>query len=225
MIEPNFQASSPPADDAALVQLIVAGDRSAFELLMRRHNRRLYRLARAALRNPAEAEDALQDAYLLAFRSLHQFRGEASVSTWLSRLVLNECFGRRRRDHRRQTVVPITNSSAEIDVVADTQNEMPDQLTGREQVRALLESKLDALPQDFRIVFALRSIEELSVEETAQTLGIPEATVRSRHFRAKSLLRESLAREFDVAERDVFEFGGTHCDRIVAEVLSKIDAG
>jgi RNA polymerase sigma factor (sigma-70 family) len=225
MIEPNFQASSPPADDAALVQLIVSGDRSAFELLMRRHNRRLYRLARAALRNPAEAEDALQDAYLLAFRSLHQFRGEASVSTWLSRLVLNECFGRRRRDHRRQTVVPITNSSAEIDVVADTQNEMPDQLTGREQVRALLESKLDALPQDFRIVFALRSIEELSVEETAQTLGIPEATVRSRHFRAKSLLRESLAREFDVAERDVFEFGGTHCDRIVAEVLSKIDAG
>jgi RNA polymerase sigma-70 factor (ECF subfamily) len=224
MIETNPQAIAPPADDETLVRLILVGDRSAFELLMRRHNRRLYRLARAVLRNSAEAEDALQDAYLLAFRSLHQFRGDASVSTWLSRLVLNESLGRRRRDQRRQTVVPITHSPTEIDVVPDAADDLPDQLTGREQVRALLESKLDALPQDFRIVFALRSIEELSVEETAQTLGIPEATVRSRHFRAKSLLRESLAREFDVAERDVFEFGGAHCDRVVAEVLSKINA-
>ena len=225
MIDENTQAIAPPSDDRELIRLVVSGDRSAFELLMRRHNRRLYRLARAALRNATEAEDALQDAYLLAFRSLHQFRGEASVSTWLSRLVLNECFGRRRRDHRRQTVVPITSSPTEIDIVPDADDELPDQLTGREQVRALLESKVDALPQDFRIVFALRSIEELSVEETAQTLGIPEATVRTRHFRAKSLLRESLAREFDVAERDVFEFGGSHCDHIVSEVLSKIDAG
>lgn len=222
MNQSNPQTTATAADDATLVHQIACGDRTAFELLMRRHNRRLYRLARAVLRNSAEAEDALQDAYLLAYRSLHQFRGEASVSTWLSRLVLNECFGRRRRDNRRQTVVPITGAPAEIDVVPDTEDDLPDRLTGREQVRALLESKLDALPQDFRTVFVMRSIEELSVEETAEILGIPEATVRSRHFRAKSLLRESLARDFDVAERDAFEFGGAHCDRVVAAVLSRV---
>jgi RNA polymerase sigma-70 factor (ECF subfamily) len=101
-------------------------------------------------------------------------------------------------------------------------DDAPDQALARSQVRALLERKLDALPELFRVVFVLRSIEEMSVEETAQCLNIPEATVRSRHFRARSMLRESLAQAFDLAERDVFEFGGAQCDRIVASVLSKI---
>lgn len=189
---------------------------------MRIHNRRLYRLARAALRNPTEAEDALQEAYLHAYRSLHQFRADASLSTWLSRLVLNECFSRLRRGNRRQNVIPIVGSPAEIDSVADHEHDSPDRLAARAEMRALIEAKLDDLPEDFRMVFVLRSIEELSVEETAQTLGIRDATVRSRHFRAKSLLRESLAREFDLAERDVFEFGGARCDRIVEAVMSKL---
>lgn len=98
----------------------------------------------------------------------------------------------------------------------------PDEALARAQVRALLERKLDELPELFRMVFVLRSIEEMSVEETAQCLRIPEATVRSRHFRARSLLRESLAQAFDLAERDVFEFGGARCDRIVAGVMSKL---
>ncbi|MFL6619079.1 MAG: RNA polymerase sigma factor [Povalibacter sp.] len=219
----HANSTAGPADDMALVSRIVAGDRSAFEMLMRRHNRRLYRLARAALRNPTEAEDALQDAYLLAYQSLHQFRGDASVSTWLSRLVLNECFGRMRRDGRRQNVIPIVSSPIEMDTVANTEDEQPEQITDRVQFRELMETKLDELPADFRMVFVLRSIEELSVEEAAQVLDIPEATVRSRHFRAKSLLRESLAREFDLAEKDLFEFGGTHCDRVVARVMSNIE--
>jgi len=219
----HANSTAGPADDVALVSRIVAGDRSAFEMLMRRHNRRLYRLARAALRNPTEAEDALQDAYLLAYPSLHQFRGDASVSTWLSRLVLNECFGRMRRDGRRQNVIPIVSSPIEMDTVANTEDEQPEQITDRVQFRELMETKLDELPADFRMVFVLRSIEELSVEEAAQVLDIPEATVRSRHFRAKSLLRESLAREFDLAEKDLFEFGGTHCDRVVARVMSNIE--
>ncbi|MFL6551652.1 MAG: RNA polymerase sigma factor [Povalibacter sp.] len=219
----HANSTAGPADDMALVTRIVAGDRFAFEMLMRRHNRRLYRLARAALRNPTEAEDALQDAYLLAYQSLHQFRGDASVSTWLSRLVLNECFGRMRRDGRRQNVIPIVSSPIEMDTVANTEDEQPEQITDRVQFRELMETKLDELPADFRMVFVLRSIEELSVEEAAQVLDIPEATVRSRHFRAKSLLRESLAREFDLAEKDLFEFGGTHCDRVVARVMSNIE--
>ncbi|SAL25204.1 RNA polymerase sigma factor [Caballeronia cordobensis] len=211
-------------DDMSLARRIAAGDRSAIELMMRRHNRRLYRLARATLRNDAEAEDALQDAYLHAYRSMSQFRGDARLSTWLSRLVLNECFARLRRSARRQNVIPIVDAPdyAEHADAMTAHDDAPDEALARAQVRALLERKLDELPELFRMVFVLRSIEEMSVEETAQCLRIPEATVRSRHFRARSLLRESLAQAFDLAERDVFEFGGARCDRIVAGVLSKL---
>ncbi len=211
-------------DDATLIAQIRAGDRRAFERMMRRYNRRLYRLARATLRDEAEAQDALQEAYLQAYRSIGQFRGEAALSTWLSRLVLNECLGRRRRSNRRDGVVRIVSSDTDsrIDTVADDRADLPDHAAGRAQMLGILESKLDDLPEEFRTVFVLRSVEELSVEETATCLGIPEATVRSRHFRAKGLLRESLAREVDLAERDIFEFGGQHCDRIIANVLARL---
>ena len=221
MSDPAFDID----DDMSIARRIVAGDRDAFESMMRLHNRRLYRLARATLRNDAEAEDALQDAYLHAYRSMSQFRGDAQLFTWLSRLVLNECFARLRRSARRQKVIPIVDAPEFIDhadAMTSRENDAPDEALARAQVRALLESKLDALPEFFRIVFVLRSIEEMSVEETARCLNIPEATVRSRHFRARSLLRESLAQAFDLAERDVFEFGGAQCDRIVASVLSKL---
>ncbi|MDR5806893.1 RNA polymerase sigma factor [Caballeronia sp. LZ019] len=220
-------ATDSTNDELAMARRIVAGDRAAFETMMRRHNRRLYRLARATLRNDAEAEDALQDAYLHAYRSMNQFRGDAQLFTWLSRLVLNECFARLRRSSRRQNVIPIVDAPDFIDHAdtARTRDDAPDEALARAQVRALLERKLDELPELFRVVFVLRSIEEMSVEETAQCLNIPEATVRSRHFRARSLLRESLAQAFDLAERDVFEFGGSRCDRIVANVLFKLFGG
>ncbi|MFM0436304.1 RNA polymerase sigma factor [Paraburkholderia strydomiana] len=213
-------------DDLAIVRRIVAGDRPAFELLMRRHNRRLYRLARATLRDDAEAEDALQDAYLCAYRSLSQFRGDSALSTWLSRLVLNECYGRLRRHARRENVFPIVSSNtADLDLEAmhPSDSESPDRAVARAEMRALIERKLDELPESFRTVFVLRSVEELSVEETAQCLDIAEATVRSRHFRAKSLLRESLARDIDLAGSELFGFAGARCDRIVANVMSRID--
>ncbi|HEY3786100.1 MAG TPA: RNA polymerase sigma factor [Steroidobacteraceae bacterium] len=217
---------SPDAggDDLGLARRIAGGDRVAFEILMRRYNRRLYRLARATLHNQAEAQDALQEAYLRAYRSIEQFRGEAALSTWLTRLVLNECLGRLRRDARRHNVVPIVRSNTEIAMAATPapECEEPERSVGVAQMRALLERKLDELPEHFRTVFVLRSVEELSVEETAQCLEIPPETVRTRHFRAKSLLRESLAQEIDLAERDVFEFGGEHCDRTVATVLERL---
>ena len=212
-------------DDAALVGRVAHGDRSAFESLMRRYNRRLFRLARATLGNDAEAEDALQDAYLRIYRSIGGFRGEAALATWLSRLVLNECLARRRRDRRRENVIPWVSTEDNMTTVTSVTDDSaaPEKALGQMQMRAILERKVGELPESFRLVFVLRSVEEMAVEEVAQVLNIPEETVRSRHFRARSLLRESLAREVDLAERDLFEFGGSRCNSVVARVLACID--
>jgi RNA polymerase sigma factor (sigma-70 family) len=210
--------------DRSMANGIAGGDAAAFECLMRQYNRRLYRLARATLRDRTEAQDALQDAYISAFESMASFRGDASLGTWLSRLVLNECFARMRRNGRRENVIPMVSASRHVEstqMIVD-ESASPDNALGRLQIRDLLERKVDELPENYRIVFVLRSVEELSVEETAGTLGIPEETVRSRHFRAKSMLRESLAQELDLAEADLFEFGGDQCDRVVAAVVARI---
>jgi RNA polymerase sigma factor (sigma-70 family) len=219
-IADNFLAHE---DECAMARRIASGDHAAFELLMRQHNRRLYRLARSTLRDRTEAEDALQDAYVCVYRSIGEFRGEASLSTWLSRLLLNECFARLRRSARRQNVIALVSPNAPIEsTMAENEPEAPDTELARAQMRDLLERKLDELPENFRTVFVLRSVEEMSVDETAGCLGIPEETVRSRHFRAKTMLRESLAQELNFAERDVFQFGGAHCDRVVAKVLARL---
>ena len=212
-------------DDVSIAARVARGDTGAFELLMRRYNRRLYRLARAALRDDTEAMDALQDAYLCAYRSMGQFRGEAALSTWLSRLVLNECSARSRRSLRRDNIVPIVNTDPSMDAftrVPDS-GESPDDHTARLQIRQALERKVSELPETLRLVFVLRSIEELSVEETADTLSISQDAVRTRHLRAKSLLREALAKDIDLAQGDIFEFGGEWCDRVVATVLARIE--
>jgi len=222
----NETAPSPAEEDWPLAQRIVHGDRLAFELLMRRNNKRLYRLACVTLRDPAEAQDALQEVYLHAYRSMEQFRGEAALSTWLTRLTLNECLGRLRRDARRQNVIPIvrTNTDTAVEALPAPDSYRPDSSLDVAQMRELIERKLQELPEHFRIVFVLRSVEELSVEETARCLEIPEETVRSRHFRAKGLLREALARQIDLAERDLYQFGGEHCDRLVVAVLARLAA-
>ena len=223
---PSDSAGAEDAD-VALARRITGGDVAAFEGLMRAHNRRLYRLARAMLRDDGEAEDALQEAYLAAHRAIGAFRGDARLATWLSRLVTNECLGRLRKRARRENIFPIGSLDAGDDTEAAMSDSPqapagPDAALVRTQTRALLERKLDALPEIFRSVFVLRAVEEMSVDETAQCLGIPEATVRTRYFRARSLLRESLAQEMDLAERDLYEFGGRHCDRVVAAVLARI---
>lgn len=213
------------ADELSLAQRIARGERAAFEVLMRRYNRRLYRLARAALRDDAEAKDALQDAYFCAYRSIGQFRGDAALSTWLSRLVLNECAARRRRTARRENIVPMVSADPSMPAVAHVPDagEPPEHCTARAQMRSVLERKVGELPESLRLVFVLRSIEELSVEEIAATLSISPDSVRSRHFRAKGMLRESLAKEIDLAEGDIYDFGGVHCDGVVASVLARLN--
>jgi RNA polymerase sigma-70 factor (ECF subfamily) len=187
---------------------------------MRKHNRMLFRTARAILRDDAEAEDAVQEAYLRAYWSIGRFRGEAKLSTWLVRIVANEALARLRKGTRRAQIVPISND-VETDIPS---NDGPELRTQRSEIRRLLEEKIDALPEAYRSVFVLRALEEFSVEETAAALGIPEATVRTRFFRARSQLREALSREIDLAFDDAFAFAGERCDRIVAAVLARLAA-
>jgi RNA polymerase sigma-70 factor (ECF subfamily) len=207
--------------DVDLAARVASGDGAAFELLMRRHNRRLYRLALSVLRDAADAEDALQEVYLAAFRAIASFRGESSLATWLSRLVLNHCFARQRKAQRRAAIAPVVSMPSEIDIgpanAAD--GDTPDRALVRAELRELLERKVGELPEAFRTVFMMRCVEELSVEETAQLLDIPQATVRSRQFRARSLLRESLAQDIDLAGEELFGFDGERCDRIVDRTL------
>jgi RNA polymerase sigma-70 factor (ECF subfamily) len=211
-------------DDRSLAQRVARGDRPAFDLVMRRYNRRLYRLARAVLRSEAEAMDALQEAYLCAYRSMDQYRGEASLSTWLSRLVLNECNGRLRRSARRDNIVAIVNAGMDLDGYGAEapDGEAPERAAAREQIREVLEHKVSQLPEVFRLVFVMRSVEELDVQEIAEILSISPETVRSRYFRARGMLREALAQEIDLAEADLYQFGGERCDAVIARVRAQL---
>jgi RNA polymerase sigma-70 factor (ECF subfamily) len=208
--------------DAELAARVASGDGAAFELLMRRHNRRLYRIAISVLRNAADAEDALQESYLAAYRAIGSFRGDASLATWLSKLVMNHCLARKRKAQRRDNIVAIVPEDSEEEAIAPIEFDTPDRALVRAELRELLENKVEQLPEAFRTVFMMRCVEELTVEETADLLSIPEATVRTRHFRARSLLRESLAQDIDIAEQELFGFDGERCDRIVARVLGAV---
>jgi RNA polymerase sigma-70 factor (ECF subfamily) len=197
-----------------------------FERLMRRYNQRLFRVARAVLRDDADAEDALQDAYVQAYRKLDGFRGEAELGTWLTRIVINQALMRvrsRSRDRRVVSFTPAGEGTRELDV-ADTRAESPSDAALRGEVRKVLERRIDELPEVFRTVFVMREVEEMTARETADALGIPEATVRTRLFRARALLREALDRDMESARGGVFGFDGARCDRIVAAVLQRLDA-
>ena len=193
---------------------------------MRQHNRMLFRTARAILRDDAEAEDALQEAYLQAYHALPGFRGDAKLSTWLARIVANEALQRRRKRERRAEIVPLQPAGGEADLegTADVKTDQgPEAATHSGELRRVLEAQIDALPDAYRTVFMLRAVEEMTVEETAAVLGIPEATVRTRFFRAKSLLRETVAQKIDLACEQAFAFAGARCDRVVAFVMNQLN--
>ena len=201
--------------DNELLQRILSGDMRAMETLMRLHNRRLFRTAHAILRDEAEAEEAVQDAYLKAYRNLGTFRGESKLSTWLVRITANEALMRRRR-------APARAEPAEQEPASEAPG--PEEDAERAEVRRLLEAGINALPEGYRTVFVLRGLEEMSVEETGVALGIPEATVRSRYFRARGLLRVWMAGGIDSKLQEAFAIAGARCDRIVRAVLTILGA-
>jgi RNA polymerase sigma-70 factor (ECF subfamily) len=223
---PALSKSLDVADDLTLVRSVQGGDTRAFAVLMRRYNRRLYRTARAILRDDAAAEDAVQEGYVAAWRHIAAFRGDAQIATWLTRIVVNQALQVLRRTRREQVVVlfeePPDERSPDEEIAESLSPRAPETTMLRAEMRRLIESKIDDLPEAYRTVFMLREVEDMTVEETATALGIPAATVRSRLFRAKARLRESLAEELDTAVQEVFGFDGERCDRIVRAVLGRI---
>jgi RNA polymerase sigma-70 factor (ECF subfamily) len=222
---PTSAAALDPQSDDALLVRIAQDDQLAFETLMRRHNARLFRAARAILRDDAAAEDVLQEAYLDVYRRVGSFRREASVPTWLTKIVINRALMHLRKHRRDRVVVPFRSRAGADDPVEaqmpDDRVEAPSDTTLRAEVRRLIERRVDDLPVAFRTVFVLREVDDLTVEETADCLGIPPATVRTRLFRARALLRSALEQDLDRATTDMFRFDGARCDRIVARVLSR----
>ena len=221
-------SSSLDYPDVELVGLSMAGDDAAFSRIMRRYNRLLFRTARSILKNDDDAQEVLQEAYLRAWRALASFRADAKLSTWLVRIVINEALGwLRSQGSRESRIVPLhavrdsEMPTAEMQMPANP-DDQPERLLMRAQVRQQIEARIDALPDAFRTVFMLRGVQEMSVEEVAFALNIPEATVRTRFFRARDLLRKGLSRDIDVAMSDAFSFAGRRCDRIVESVLTRI---
>jgi RNA polymerase sigma-70 factor (ECF subfamily) len=228
-MEQRRPADPAQATDPDLAGMVAAGDPGAFEVLMRRHNGALYRTARSIVRDDAEAEDIVQESYLLAYRKMAHFRGDASLATWLTRIVVNEATGRLRKTRRRADIIALVPGANGFETdgeeaMSDEPGapETPDTAALRAEARRLIEARIDALPDQLRTVFMLRAVEDLSVQETSAALGIPEATVRSQYFRARGLLREALARDFDRAVDTAFSFDGERCDRIVAAVLARL---
>jgi RNA polymerase sigma-70 factor (ECF subfamily) len=210
------RADTPSPSDEDVVARVLAGDTALYEVLMRRHNRTVYRVIRSVLRNADDVEDVMQQAYVSAFAKLGQFRSDARFSTWLVAVALNEARGRLRKrtlralsDAANAEPPPATSTTPETEVAM------------REYV-ALVERAVERLPTAYRTVFVLRYVEGLGTAEAAAALDVSEDVVKTRLHRARALLRELLADDFDRAAPLAFEFLAPRCDRVVAGVLAKL---
>lgn len=207
----------PPMDDDQVIERVCAGEIELFEVVMRRYNQRIYRTVRSILRDDDEAVDVMQEAYLNAYAHLRDFSGRARFSTWLTRIAVHEAFARLRR---RRRLEPLEDSDSEDLMTSQTPG--PDERASDGELRALLEEAVDGLPETFRTTFMLRAVEHLSVAETAEVLGIPEETVKTRHHRARERLQNALTERVGEALPQLFGFHRPRCDKVVASVLARI---
>lgn len=226
-------APEPRIRDAAedeLLALLRRGSAAGYELLMRRYNRLLFRAARGIVADDAEAQDAVQEAWLRAFTALDSFRGQSALATWLVRIVINQALQQQRRLGRlvlwdedvpmEESEMPST-SPAPFDAGA---GESPEQAAARQQLRLRLEGAIDLLPPIYRCVFILRAVQDLSVEETAEALRVSADVVRTRYLRARGMLRASLGGEAALSLHSVHDFQGRRCDEMVRGVLAALRA-
>ncbi|WP_183458060.1 RNA polymerase sigma factor [Mesorhizobium huakuii] len=209
-----------PSGDVLLVQRALAREAGAFRVIIKMHNQRLYRIARGILRNDAEAEDVVQEAYVRAFAGLAAFRRDSSLATWLSRIVINEALGRLRK--RRRTVAMPENPEAQIIRFPLNPSDDPERTMAQRQILALVERATDSLPDIYRMVFVARVIEGLSMEETADLLGVRPETVKTRLHRARTLLRKALDDEIGPVLLDAFPFAGRRCERLTKAVMGRL---
>lgn len=218
-LAPGAEEDHRLLSDDVLVARVKGGNTALFEVLMRRHNQTLFRATRAILRSDDEAEDVMQHAYLRAIEHLAEYEGRARFSTWLTRIAVYEALGRLRRQRRLEQL-------SDHDI--DTEDSMavkpptPEQSVSDAELRTITEAAIDALPRDFRMVFVLRAVEQMSVAEVSECLEIPPETVKTRFFRARQRLRVSLIERLDTAAQTAFEFHLVRCDRVVAGVFESL---
>ena len=209
--------------DAELVRRVRAGERASFEVLMRRHNQRVYRAARAVVKDETEVEDVMQQAYINAYTHLHQFEDRSQFSTWLTRIALNEAFGRRKR-------MRIADSRTEredgdpgelMDTIQSAQPD-PEHQAYAQELHRVLEDALDGLPETYRAVFMLRDVEGLSTSETGEGLGLGDDAVKTRLHRARAMIRRGVSARIGGGARLAFQFHAPRCDRVVNAVLERL---
>ena len=213
------------SDESDLVRRALSRDGAAFRTIMERHNLRLYRIARAVLRDDSEAEDAVQESYVRAFANLGTFRGDSSLSTWLGRIALNEALGRlrRRRPAAPIDTMEVLRTDAQIIQFRNAMTaEDPERTMAQREILRLVERATEALPEIFRTVFVTRVIEGMSVQETAELLDIEPETVKTRLHRARHLLRDQLESEIGPVLLDAFPFAGRRCARVTDAVLRRL---
>jgi RNA polymerase sigma factor (sigma-70 family) len=212
---------SAELSDAAVVARVLGGDVALYELLMRRHNQKLYRVIRSYLKQEQDVEDAMQQTYLKAFEKLSQFRCEALFSTWLIRIGINNAMARLKEQKKMRAVPILVDQPEDFSYLLNQINPMnPEQIAIRQEVKQLLENAIDSIPEKYCVVYTLHEVEDLSLLEIAQCLGLSESNVKVRLHRAKRMLKEIL---FKLSvTRDVYEFGSKRCDALVERVLQAL---
>jgi RNA polymerase sigma-70 factor (ECF subfamily) len=221
-VPPPAPPASPDPSDETLAEQARTGDRSALELLMRRNNRRVYRTVRAVLRDGAEVEDAMQEAYVAAFKHLDQFQGTARWSTWLCRIAYNEALARVRHRRRFVSIDAVNEDGMSGKDAPRTTNVDPERAAGDRELARVLESAIDRLPDIYRSVLVLRQIDGHDVAETAAILEVAEEVVKTRLHRARALLRAELEERIGAQLDAAYAFGNQRCDRVVAAVLARL---
>ncbi|MCW3476348.1 RNA polymerase sigma factor [Limobrevibacterium gyesilva] len=215
------------AEDAELVRRALARDGDAFRTIMQKYNQRLYRIARSILRNDGDAEDVVQEAYVRAFTHLESFRGDAGLATWLGRITMNEALGRLRLRTQRPSVeltaVEAQGTDAEIiQFPLTAKSEDPERTMAQREIMQLVEQATDNLPEVYRVVFIARVIEGMSVEDTAELLGLRPETVKTRLHRARRLVREHLDKRIGPILLEAFPFAGKRCERMTDAVMARL---
>jgi RNA polymerase sigma-70 factor (ECF subfamily) len=221
---PQHQPNIVALSDLDLVSRAQARDADAFRAIMRMHNQKLYRLARSIVRNDSEAEDIVQETYVTAFAHLASFRGEASLATWLSRIAINEALSRIRRKRRAAEVIA-SESASDAQIIQfplAASSDDPERSMAQRQILKLVEQATDALPDAYRTVFVARVIEGLSIEETADLLGVKPQTVKTRLHRARELVRKQIDEQIGPIMLDAFPFAGRRCERLSSAVMKRL---